>query len=283
MQRRAAAIFAVFFVVAGAGAYGLIATAEQPHIKLDSPTYGVNDTLTVGDRTYTVASLSLEESSGGGGHGGGGGASFAGELTWTNQSALYTAELANNSTVPYNNDTYRVLVPNGSNVSSFTMTQEFNVTQRLAADPAVDNETITRNGSRYVVYSENETLRLLSEYLPEPDNQEFQTGDQLQYQNNSTTVQSVSESGVTVGWNAPRTNTIDLSQGGNVTLSGQDYVVNFISEEEVQLSPNYENYAEEQAKVTDFEDTINGLWGIIILSLLAVIFILSFAYLPRKG
>ncbi|WP_338726889.1 hypothetical protein [Haladaptatus sp. DJG-WS-42] len=282
MQRRAAAIFAVFFVVAGAGAFGLIATAEQPHIKLDSPTYGMNDTVTVGDRTYTVTKIALEES-GGGGHGGGGGASYAGELQWTNQSAQYTATLANNSTVAYNDGTYRVLVPNQSNYTTFTLNQEFNVTQRLAADPAVDNETITRNGERYVVYSENESLRLLSEYLPEPDTQAFQTGDQIQYQNNSTTVQSVSESGATVEWFAPKTNTIELSQAGNVTLSGESYVANFISEEEVQLSPNYENFAEQEHEITEFEDTINGLWGIIILSLLSVIFMITFAYLPNKG
>ncbi|WP_332897761.1 MULTISPECIES: hypothetical protein [unclassified Haladaptatus] len=282
MQRRAAAIFAVFFVVAGAGAYGLIATAEQPHIKLDSPTYGMNDTVTVGDRTYTVTKIALEES-GGGGHGGGGGASYAGELQWTNQSAEYTAELANNSTVPYNDGTYRVLVPNGTNVSSFALHQEFNVTQRLAADPAVDNETITRNGERYVVYSENESLRLLSEYLPDPDTQEFQTGDQIQYQNNSTTVKSVSSSGVTVDWFAPKTNTIELSQGGNVTLSGESYVANFVSEEEVQLSPNYDEFAAQEHEITEFEDTINGLWGVTILSLLSVIFMVTFAYLPNKG
>ena len=83
MQRRAVAIYLVFFAVLAAGAYGLIQTTSAPSVAVDGPTQKDGDRVTFGDRTYD---LSVENGSG--------------ELSWTNESAVFEATIENGSTVP---------------------------------------------------------------------------------------------------------------------------------------------------------------------------------------
>ena len=58
MQRRAATVYGVLFLVIAAGAYSLIGVAQEPGIDLQGETYTENDTLTVDGLEYTVASIS---------------------------------------------------------------------------------------------------------------------------------------------------------------------------------------------------------------------------------
>ena len=55
MQRRAATVYAVLFLVIAAGSYSLIGVAQEPGIDLEGDTYAENDTMTVNDMDYTVA------------------------------------------------------------------------------------------------------------------------------------------------------------------------------------------------------------------------------------
>ena len=61
MQRRAAAVYFVLFVLVGAGAYGFLTISSQPPVSLDGPTYGQGDQFSAGGVTYTVASAGAEE------------------------------------------------------------------------------------------------------------------------------------------------------------------------------------------------------------------------------
>lgn len=350
MQRRVTAIYFVFFLVLGAGAYSVIAFADAPTIDVPGQTYGNNDTFRAGGQEYTVTGVSQD----------------GGSLAYTNQSFRYTAALANNSTVPAadvvwsgqrarhsqtfedgssiqyngsehtvqvngsnvtfqgeggnqsfadgdtlqyrgNNTTvasvepdtsvtlawgepYRVTIANESNVSSFTFVQEFNVTNRLRNDPAVYNQTTTVNGTEHVTYRENNTNRPLSEYLPEPERKEVAEGDDLQYQNNGTTVANVSRSEVTLEWVQPKNQTVELSEGGNVTLADDtQYFAHFHSEggePRVTLAKtqqSYSVYSEELGRQAYFQERMNGLWGVIILSAIAAILVAALALMPVKG
>lgn len=289
MQRRVAAIYFVFFLVLGAGAYTTMAFAETPTVEVPGETYSANESFTVEGQQYTVSSLSLA-SSGGGGHGGGGGASYAGKLTYTNQSYRYTATLANNSTVNYQGSQYRVLIANDSDVNSFTLRQSHNVSNVLANDSAVYNETTTVDGEPHVTYRENNTNRPLSEYLPEPTTQEVNEGDEFQYQGNQTTVANVTTQEATLEWFAPRNESKELSEGSNVTLAGNTtYFAHFQGESGnvtvtlAQTDQAYDIYSNELAKQDAFHHRMNGLWGVLILSVLAAIIVISVALMPVKG
>jgi len=185
MQRRAAAIYFVFFLVVGAAAYAYIGVAQssqQPAFDVDGPTLAGNESTTIDGTEYTAVEVG-HESSGGGDHGGGGGeGALVATLEWTNDSARQTATLENESTVTYQDTSYTVLVANGSDVSSFTLREgSSNVSAILANDDTVENTVATRNDTEYVVYRENDSLHPLAEYLPEPDTREFSTGDSYQY------------------------------------------------------------------------------------------------------
>ncbi|MFD1513044.1 hypothetical protein [Halomarina rubra] len=98
MQRRAAAVLFVFFLVMGASAYSVISVAEEPAIELpNEQAYGNGTNFTEDGQEYRVLT-EMSEGGGGGGHGGGGGgATAAGTLQW------YVPEVAQNQT--YDNGT----------------------------------------------------------------------------------------------------------------------------------------------------------------------------------
>lgn len=353
MQRRAAAAYFVFFVVLTAGALFVLSGATQPQIQLDEERLTEGETLTVGDTTYTVDSLS----------------NGSGSLTYVNESARFTAELANNSTVagsalsfegngavysttldggadvafngstysltipdvedpsnftlvnpedqndtatfaegdtfPYGSnqttvtavsadqveltwsDDYRVFIANGSasSVSEFRLTQQFNVTALLTSDPAVYDDTFTRDGVTYVTYRENDSNVPLDEYLPEPTTATFEEGAEIGFQGNQTTVANVTSERALMEWFGPRTNTIDLTEGGNITAFAGDttYVVHFPTNSSVQITSDYAAYQAELDAQDKFTERMNGFWGIAILGSLTAIILLGAAYLPSRG
>jgi hypothetical protein len=287
MQRRAAAIYFVFFLVLGVASYGFISVveAQHPEITLDAPTYEQGDTFSVDGREYTVTEVTAEESTSGGGHGGGGTTttSMAGTIQWTNESGIETATVENGSTVTYQDAPWLVNTPNGTDVQEFSLVEELNTTQILADDPTVADETATYQDEQWVLYAGNNSLREpLSEYLPEPNRETFQRGGQFPYQGNQTTVRTIENTSVTLAWPSVQTNTIDLAEGSNVTLNGEQHVVHFPSESGVQISPDPLAYVEDVNRQEYHTERQSGLWGITILSFFAAIVLLGAAYLPVK-
>lgn len=160
MQRRAVAVYAVFFLLLGASSYAVIAVAEKPPIEVDGQTYSEGDTFTVGGQQFTVASLGTSES--GGGHGGGGAATSTGELRSGNQ-------------------------------------------------------------------------------------------------------------------------TISLSEGRNISLAGEEFVVHFPGSNTVLLSPQLAQYQEEVRAQAYYVNRIGGLWWVTMLSVFAAVLVVGLAYLPVRG
>jgi len=361
MQRRAAAIYLVFFLVVGAASYAYIGVAQQqkPTVSVDGEAYTEGDQFTVDGRTYTATDVSVEEDEGEN--------VSVGTLEWTNDSARYTAALENDSTVPplavgwdgqsnrhvatlsdgasvtyegaphavvlnestassgtfllqndanasdttefaagdtlvYRGnettvtevtaegatlvwgDPYRVHIANVTDPDEFTLRRDPNVTAVLAADPAVENETVTRsNGREYVVYAENGTTRPLSSYLPSAESRTFAEGDTLVYRGNETTVGNVSASEAPLLWSGERTNTVELTHGENVTLNGETRLAFFPGDGQVKLTRDFQGYQDGLARQGYFHERINGFWGISIISFLAALLLGSMAYLPVKG
>jgi hypothetical protein len=288
MQRRAAAAYFAFFLVISVAAYAYIGVAEsqRPAVSLDADAELTNEsTFTVDGTEYTATNIHM--SGGGGGHGGGGGGSMAADLSWTNESSRYTATLEHNATTTYQNDTYRVHTD--SNESTVTLEEALNVSALLVDDSSVQNTLATQNGTEYVVYRSNNTQVPLSEWLPEPETVSFTTGDTYPYATDSgtqeTTISEVTADGATLEWFAPRENTIELSEGGNVTLNEQQFFTHFPDHSTVQIVPiqQFDQYQATLDQQDYFHERKNGIWGVSILSGIAAVLMLGMAYMPVRG
>lgn len=283
MQRRAAIISVVFFLVIGAGAYSLIATASTPTVSFENPEYSLaqGDEFSVpdSDQTYTVSSITEEEESGG--HGGGTTLVRSGEITYVNESARFTESWDNASTVTLDGTDYRVEIENVSDPSEATLVELRNDSAILQNDPNADNETVTRDGERYVVVNDS-TLVPAEEYFPANETRTVAEGDSFDYNNQSVTVAAVETSGVTLEWFAAEENTIGVDNEANVTLGGQQYLAYFPDGETLVLTQNYESYNAQVHEIEEFHTLENGLWGVAIVAFSTAVLLVGMAFLPSR-
>lgn len=287
MQRRAAAVYFALFVLIGAGTLGFIQVGtSQPEVRLQAGELTSGDALTVDGVEYTVSDIGFAET-----EGEGEGDTIVGTLTWTNESYVATATLDNGSTIPFEGEEYRVVIENRTDVSSFELVEEFNVTALLLADDDVENELATRNDTDHVVYRADQRIEPLSEWLPDPDRQgPFAVGETMPYAadegNVTAEVRSVEPAAATLAWDSTNDREAELTEGGNVTLGDTQYFAHFADEDSVQLVPTgqyWGAYQEELAYEDAWFERHAGLWAVVIASFLAAVILLSTAYLPVKS
>lgn len=279
MQRRAAAVYVAFFLVVGAVSFSLIATASAPEFSMESPehTLQANESFTVNGTEYTVASIDAQTSDEGG-------IERTGVIRWTNESARFTAEWTNGSTVTYEDQTWNVSFPAENGTGQFSLVETINRSAILRNDSSVEDQTTTLDGEEYVVRNEsgNRTLIPASAYFPEPQTEPFERGQQFDYQGNETTVVTVTNTSATLAWTAPQVNTVNVADEANVTLGTTTYFAEFPNNSTLALAGEYSQYAAFVTETTEYTKHINGLWGVTILSGLSVIFIGALAYLPSR-
>ena len=96
MQRRVAAIYFAFFLVMAMSAYSVIAVAEEPTVDVAGEQLAQGDTITVNGQEYTVDSIGEQGEEN----------ASVGQLATTNDSAVYSAELANGSVLAPTNSSW---------------------------------------------------------------------------------------------------------------------------------------------------------------------------------
>jgi hypothetical protein len=209
-------------------------------------------------------------------------------------NATTVTEVGNTSATLTWGDNYGVVIANVSDPDEFQLVQQFNVSQRLSADPAVENRTYAGENNETFVRYRNGTTQPLDAYLPARDRATFAEGDSLTYRPvedltvpaNETTVENVSTDRVLLEWEGPKTTRTTLTEGANATLgpAGQEqtFTAHFPDGATLQLVPDTEAYLQEVETQDYYQERINGLWGISILSAFAGIFIVGLAYLPHK-
>lgn len=183
---------------------------------------------------------------------------------------------------------YLVAIPNETGVDPTTasLTQQQNVTRILGMDPDVEDSLGQYpNGTQFVRYTNGDEV-LLSNYLPELEVESIEEGGTLQYQGNQTTIGNITTAEVPLSWTGPKTFTVGLSEGGTVDLNNETFLVHFPSDSSVKIlentTENYEAYQADQERISDYNERKAGLWGIVIISLLAALLLLATAYLPVK-
>jgi len=276
MQRRAVAVFVAFFLVVGSLSLGLVVTAESPTFDAEGRELQAGDSFTVGEQEYIVASVDVSESEDS--------TSYEAVFEWTIENDEYTESWGNDSTVEYDNRTWRVLTGEGDDPSTFTLEEEIDREAILEDDPNASNETVEHDGEEHVVVEEDGEERLVpaDEYFPEPETREYSEGDTFDYNGNQTTVDAVSSSAVDLSWTADRSESTSAGQFGNVTLSEQTFYLQFQGEDTVVLSSDFDALAQYNEATSNHETQKNGLWGVTLLSGITAILLAGMAYMPSR-
>lgn len=265
MQRRAAAVSVALFLLLAAGSYTLIGAAQQPAVSLEDPDYAVSEgeEPTIAGTSYNFSTVSEESAT----------------ATWVNESARYTGTWAVNDTVAVDGQNFTVT---GLNESQGVF--------ELREVQTVDRPTVEQNGTTYVVIEDgaNRTLVPRENYLPEQTVFEYQVGDTVEYDGNEneTTVASVSDEEVVVEWFAPATNELEFSEGENTTIGETPYLAHFETtgpnQMVLQLTTDYQDYQSDVDAQEQFHERTNGLWGVVIMALLAAALVVMLAFLPSR-
>lgn len=265
MQRRAAALYAAFFIILAAGSYAMIGVAEEPAISVDDPAHTLvtGDEITVDGRTYSVRVSGGEA-----------------ELTWTDEDALQTESWDDGSTVTVDGTDFSVTTDADATPPTVELIEERSLGENVS--------TIDREGQTYVIIEEDgqQVLVPRDEYLTEqfgpPTRIDYEQGDEFAYNNQTVTLATVTNTSATIEWREPVDTTVTAAEGDNVTLNEQPFVAHFPDDRTLELSTDYAAYQNEVAAQDTFQERVNGLWGVSILSALAAITLLALSYVPSR-
>lgn len=150
MQRRATAVYVALFLVIGAAAFGLIATAEKPGVNFENPEHKLSqgDQFEVGGQTYKVTSIDV--STEGGEHGQPEQTVYSAKVSWKVEDGTITEEWTNGSTVEINGTEWTVQIESGDN-PTLTLVEVVDQQAILEDDANADNSTVEIDGVEYVV------------------------------------------------------------------------------------------------------------------------------------
>ncbi len=278
MQRRAVAVYAAMFLIVAAASYGLVATAEEPTITLEEADFELSEgeTFSIGEQTYTVSSIEETEDEETGER------TFAGELEWTVADVEQTEIWNHEGTIEFDDSEWQVLIDQDEEEpAEFTLEELIDRQAILEADPDAANETVESDGEEFVDLDGE--LVPVDDYFAAPENRTFAEDDTLTYNNQMTTVEEVDTAGVTVSWIADETRTADLNQGELIELDdGNEYLTFFPGDNTVMITLDATSYDEQVTAQQQFADRTDGLQNVTIVSLLIVLSLIAFAFLPSR-
>jgi len=181
---------------------------------------------------------------------------------------------------------FEVQTENVTDPTEATFTEQRDIEALVQRDPALYNETIVQDGVQKVTYRANDTNVAVDEYFPPLERHTIAEGETLTYQGNETTVDAVDNESVTLTRPGEVTNTLELTEGGNVTVGDQQYFAHFPDNSTVQVLSTDEYYSEYSAQnqeIDSYQQRMNGLWGIAEISAVAAIILIATAFLPVRG
>ncbi|MFC5133590.1 MULTISPECIES: hypothetical protein [Haloferacaceae] len=274
MQRRAVAVYVAFFLLVGSATGVIVTTAQTPGISFENPDHELSsgDTFEVDGNEYTVAEIGED-----------GDGNLLGQVE-RNRTAEQSESWSNGSTVEVDGGEWTVRIE-GDDPSSFTLVEELDRTAILEDDPNADNETYERNGEEQVaVTDENGETRLVpaDEYFPAPEERSYAVGDEFAYGDRTAAVDAVSADAATLVWTATETVSTEIEQDSRVTLGDTEFVAHFQDSSTLVLSTNFESYEAQLAEIDRHETNSDGLWRVMIVSLLSSGLFLAMAFMPSR-
>jgi len=281
MQRRAVAVYVAVFLVVGGAAGTLVATADTPVVSFEDPEFELSagETFEHAGQAYSVTNVTEKTESGG--HGS---AShfMLGVIKW-NKTVQASTTWSNGSTVTYDGEEWTVVIE-GEDPSAVTLRGRIDKTAILRNDSRADNQTVTSDGTEYVVIRKdgNETLVPADEYFPAPEERTFEEADSLEYEGNDATIDTVTTSEAVLGWETIENKELEVKQGDTVTLGETTYVANFPDKKTLVLSSNQEAYQAQLNQIDTFQGYVTGLRRIAAILTMGALTLIGLAFVPGR-
>lgn len=269
MQRRAAAVYVLLFLVIAVGALVFINVVDGPSESLDEVDYelSVDDTVTIDGTTYEVTNLG----------------EFSATLTFTvdedDRATTLRADTLINVSEP---NEYRLEIPDVEEPENATLVETF---------PDHDLDTVEHDGVTYVVLEPGEFMEEQA-YLEEefgPRDEIFLTvGDSFQYYVEDVdtvaevTVDAITAEGIDISWTGPSVNRIVLPRNAVSSIGDTDFGVNFVGDR-IQLTSDVDAFDEHLEAHDTWDERYQGFWGVGVLGILAALLIGGLSFLPRRG
>lgn len=267
MQRRAAAMYVLFFVLIAVGSFAIVNSAEAPDPAMDEFDHQltVDDTITIDGTTYTLTRIDV----------------FSATFEWTQPEAEQVGTIGNESEIELEGTEYAVEIDPGDEPEGVTLLEQY---------PEHDLETVEIDGVTHVVIEEDNETSVVpeEEYLEDEhgprERLELGVDDSFVWDdaNASVTIDGISPTSVTVSWVGPMNRSITVQSGQPTEIGQTTYVANFVGTEYIQLTTDVEAYEEHRDEIDTHEERSQGFWGITVLSLLAAVLLGGLAYLPRR-
>jgi hypothetical protein len=278
MQRRAVAVFVALFLGVAGVAGALTATAESPEIAFENPEIDAsqNESIEVGGESYVVADISESEND-------------AGQMvisgTLEREFTAQTSETwANGSTVSVDDREWRVEIA-GENATEFTLVEVLDRQAILEADDDAENETVTLEDGEYVAVTDESgerTLVPVDEYFPAPEERTHASGDTLEYDGQTVTVDEVTAGGAVLVWETTETETVEIAQQSTVTIGDTDYAAHFPDASTLRMTTDIESYEAQVTEIERFNQYNSGLSRVLVLSVLSSIMLAGMAFIPSR-
>jgi len=177
-----------------------------------------------------------------------------------------------------------------SNPTNATLVEVRDYGALTEADPALFNQTTRINGTLYVTLREEDRNVPVEEYFGPKERHLVSENGTLDYNGNETTVASVTNESVELTWSGTATETLELEAGENFTAGAPGaetqyfpFFPNNSSVKVFETDQRFGEYSDQKDEKSDYNSRMLGLWGIVDLSILAVILLLMAAYLPVRG
>lgn len=267
MQRRAAAMYVIFFVLIAVGSFAVANVVEAPDPAMDEYDHQltVDDTVTIDGTTYTLTRIDV----------------FSATFEWTQPEAEQSGTVTNESVIESDGVEFLVEIDAGDEPDGVTLIEQY---------PEHDLETVEIDGVTYVVIEEDDETRVVpeEEYLEDEhgprERLELTAGDSFVWDqaNASVTIEAISTASITVSWVGPVERSITVQSGQPTEIGQTTFMANFVDTEFIQLTTDIEAYEAHRDEIDTFDERTQGFWGITVLSLLTAVLIGGLSYLPRR-
>lgn len=270
MQRRATAMYVVFFFVIAVGALTFINVVDGPSAAMDESDYDLypQGTVVIDGTEYQLTRLD----------------EFSATVAFSEEDAELTATLDSGDLVNITGADYRVEIPDVDEPTNVTLVETY---------PEHNLTTTEDDDGNTLVYVEEDDVWMAEEdYLEQeygPRDEIFlEVGDTFEFipeeatDHVEATVDEITVAGVEISWIGTAERTIPLTRDAVNTIDGVDYGTNFVGTEYVQLTTDIEAFEEHREAHNVWAERHQGFWGIGVLSLFAAILIGALSYLPRR-